>query len=425
MPNRQSIFGRQSNFSPRATVRRPTPKTGVAIAAAALLLASLAGCGAGASADPEQVLDGYVAALNSGDFAKALTYVQDAQGLTAGTIVNLGGTTIAQPIYDNGKPDRKATTATVYFQVTNVAGDQSSQPFTFAKVDGKWLLTQLAWLDTYSLDQKTENFEYEQYVAPLTAIGDVTIKTASGTVIPLEGGFVTVNPTSDVTFAVAGQHGFPDQSFAGRVSLAGASGTSSLYVDLSTFAIGDAVFAKADQLAQQLVYKWHYPDFTGGHGGFGGYYPGSYQFQYRPVPGLDAASSCIAAKSGGSFSYDGVVDGAFAFQCATKQIPWTTVDGQDVIQQTGPGGTVLAADSIGTSVNPGNTQFLQPGVVFQVKDGTLTLVWGQSDNASFDTFQRAFNDDYTDAGVPSGTVVSGLVPQASEDQGYVLSVSLG
>lgn len=183
-------------------------RRGAALGTAVALGLGLTGCSGGAEGTASTVKEtftSYVSAINAGDYAKALTFVDDAKGATADNIVRLSDSEIPEPLIKGEEPSKEVESADVDFTVG------SAEPkVSFVKRDGGWKLKNPALVEAYDLEETAGDI-----LTGLTQIADVSLKSPTGQTMPTKGFIVkdggSPSEAPQITVALAGKYGLPDQ----------------------------------------------------------------------------------------------------------------------------------------------------------------------------------------------------------------------
>lgn len=372
-----------------------------ALGTAVALGLGLAGCSGGAQGTASTVKEAftsYVSAINAGDYAKALTFVDDAKGATADNIVRLSDSEIPEPLIKGEEPSKDVESADVDFTVG------SAEPkVSFVKRDGGWKLKNPALVEAYDLSNDAD------ILTGLSQIADVAVKSPTGQTMPTKGFVVKDgNSTSEapqITVELAGKYGLPDQEVKTdleygddgfETSLVWKDFDDSSLVKPALALLSDNAELKTNYISQES------PNF---------------HIQQSEIESLVGCSFNTATEMGKKS------DGTLYLGCNADG-KTTTEDGSPYRQNVEGVVFHYADDRSCYAGKVSEDEYPSQYVWFQIADGKMTVLWDEKTERLTQEKKdsEAICGIYSD--LPVGTVLAGVVPKSGETPDTTVSDDL-
>lgn len=376
----------------------------------------LTGCtGAGAST-PEELVKEYIAALNAGDYEKALSMVAEPGEVTAENILNFTGFEYKEPLLRGEPLASGAEAGTIGIDL-----DGTPVPVSVEKRDGAWKLSTPVALTAVDYTERFAAFE------KFDEVGDVTFLDQNGDPITTPTGFSMLPSKEESSQLITVQLDgtlVPDQK-----------------VELAAAFLGDGwpsdefdpgqLTEQVSVIADDLVYvDWHYD-------------AGAQQYvtQRGDLAGVACALGVLETTYQAS-------SGNLLFACSFDK-PEKDLDGADFFRpamSNEEGGSLEVSSRFDNKGGISVRDFLpcvyntglkvapaEAGGDFAVRleDGTLTVLWGGEERTeTFDGESQRLDQSRiseTCSGwdpAKEGSIREGLVPRASDEAGTTVAVKL-
>lgn len=376
-------------------------RRGAALGTAVALGLGLTGCSGGAEGTASTVKEtftSYVSAINAGDYAKALTFVDDAKGATADNIVRLSDSEIPEPLIKGEEPKGDVESADVAFTVG------SAEPkVSFVKRDGGWKLKNPALVEAYDFSNDAD------ILTGLSQIADVAVKSPTGQTMLTKGFFIkdgnSTSKAPQITISLTGKFGLPNQEVKTdleygdngfETSLVWKDFDNSSLVKPALALLSDSTELKTNYISQEA------PNF---------------HVQQSAIDSLVGCSFDTATEMGKKS------DGTLYLGCNARG-KTTTEDGSPYRQNIEGVVFHYADDRSCFAGQVSEDEYPSQYVWFQIADGKMTALWNEKAErlTQDEKDARSACGIYSD--IPVETVLAGVVPKSGETPDTTVSDDL-